>query len=95
MFFPQFLGECQGITLSKVEARIAISKFFSLCKLGIVWLYICRVMPPPGANPIAVKLISIIAIISINSRMNVIKESIKDWISEGNKIMKTISVRGQ
>ena len=55
VLFPQSLGECQGITLSKDGARLALSKFFSLCKLVSVWLYICRVMPPPGANPIAVK----------------------------------------
>jgi len=55
MLFPQLLGECQGTTLSKDGARTALSKFFSLCKLGIFWLYICQVMPPPGANPIAVK----------------------------------------
>ena len=55
MLFPQLLGECQGITLSKDGARTALPKFFSLGKLGIVWLYICQVMLPQGANPIAVK----------------------------------------
>jgi hypothetical protein len=55
VLFPQLLGECQGITLSKDGAQNALPRFFSLCKLGIVWLYMCRVMPPQGANPIAVK----------------------------------------
>ena len=38
VLFPQLLGKCQGITLSKDGAWTALPKFFYLCKLGIVWL---------------------------------------------------------
>ena len=57
-WFPILQVATTCFSCSPPDLNLLVTNFnlsISLCKLGIVWLYMCRVMSPPGANPVAVK----------------------------------------